>query len=104
MVSDIISIGETGLGRCVLYISKVISDHQHVNVVMVSSDGGSSVSSPGTCFRILLVWAGWLGWAGLLGWLGWAAVIGCFKAITSVLAVPAAAFVQRVPTQHCTVT
>ena len=67
MVSDIISIGETGLGRCVLYISKVISDHQHVNVVMVSSDGGSSGSSPGTCFRILLVWAG-LGWTtGLAG-------------------------------------
>ena len=76
MVSDIISIGETGLGRCVLYISKVISDHQHVNVVMavmVSSDGGSSGSSPGTCFRILLVWAG-LGWAGLDYWAGWA---GC---------------------------
>ena len=72
MVSDIISIGETGLGRCVLYISKVISDHQHVNVVMVSSDGGSSVSSPGTCFRILLGWAGLagLGWTTGLGWSG----------------------------------
>ena len=70
-------------------VSKMISDDQHVNVVMavmVSSDGGTSGSSPGTCFRILLAWAG----------LGWAAVIGCFKAITSVLAVPAAAFVQRV--------
>ena len=52
-------------------LSKMISDDQHVNVVMavmVSSDGGTSGSSPGTCFRILLAWAGlcwaWLGWAG----------------------------------------
>ena len=64
----------------------------------------SALPAPASVF----CWSG-LGWTGLDYWaawagLGWAAVIGCFKAITSVLAVPAAAFVQRVPTQHCDMT